>query len=338
MWSLSRPKKALALTAAAGCLLVLPSTSSAVEGPVPGLPLVPQSDLGSGLDQMSRNLYAWSGVAQVGRAGSVPSKQWLRIPAEALATSIDLKTTDYTDETGDNTRADYDIVAFLVPPSGGGTYGESPTVTVRTVAFGSIPTEITLRINQRRDSDDLPIGFHLRPSFTTNFTRGIDTFPSTALDDRVEVVVKSVRVDAVDIPLNRTCSTGPTAHLSVASKPIQVALTDSFDQAVGFSGVVGGTLEGTLDIPPFSGCTTSTGDDLSPLLTSAASAPDNPVTVTIGILGCYAEFTDEGFPLPPKPGTTVTEAGCQPDQSETVKGIPDPLPFPNHAPGDQPAG
>ena len=58
------------------------------------------------------------------------------------------------------TVADYDIAAFLVPSNTTESYGNSPAITVRTVAFGSIPAEVQLQLRQRRDSDGLPIQLH----------------------------------------------------------------------------------------------------------------------------------------------------------------------------------
>lgn len=329
MWSLSRARRALIASALVMPLLLLPGASDAQEqGPYPGLPELPSEQ-----DQATRNTYGWLGVAQVGRAYSPVAQQWGRVPAGLLATNIEFRTTEFTDDNGDlNVTADYDIYAYLLPTGGGGDdYGVSPVITIRTVAFGSIPTEVQLQLRQRRDTSDLPFGFHIETQFTDNYARQLRTYPPTGFEDVVDVAVLGLRIDAVDVPLADTCATGPSARLALASEAVVVdqGAGETFDQDRGFSGIEGGTLDGSLDIPPFTGCSTPDGDDLSAVLTSVISGPDNPVTVKLGILGCYYGFDEETFaPLPALPGTPIAEAGCAPDVSEDVEGIPSPLPFP----------
>lgn len=336
------PLRRLALAAAvlAAPLLLLPGSSAAQEqGPYEGLPALPSKD-----DPEGRNLFAWLAVAQVGRAYSPVSEQWGRVPVGLLATNIEFFTRDYVNDDGDNlTDADYDIYAYLLPTGGGGgdDYGFSPVITIRTVAFGSIPTEVQLQLRQRRDEGDLPFGFNIQTRLTQNFTRQLAIYSPTGFTDDVDVAVLGLRVDDVDIPLDDSCSTGPSARLELASDAVVVdqGAGETFSQEEGFSGIEGGTLNGDLDIPAFTGCTTATGDDLSGVLTSVVSGPANPVTVRIGILGCYSSFDpDTGAPLPPAPTLPIAEAGCLPDISDEVQGVPRPLPFPGEDTGEQPAG
>ncbi len=289
------------------------------------------------MSESDLNLYGWSNVAQVGRAGAVTALQWTRVPVSIAATNIDLVTRDVTNESGAvvSTVADYDIQAFLVPANPAETYGNSPVITARTVAFGGIPTEVDLQLRQVRDEDDLPVGLRIRPTYTVDFIQDKEYYPPTVLKADVELAVVGLRIDGVTIALTGTCSTGPSAALDIASEDITIdkAAGENFDQDVGFSGVDGGTLNGTLDIPGFSGCLTSDGDDVSPILTSTISGNGNPVSIKIGILGCISRSSPEGFPLPPAPGTPISQSGCPPDLSEQVEGVPSPLPFPDYAPG-----
>jgi hypothetical protein len=73
-----------------------------------------------------------------------------------------------------------------------------------------------------------------------------------------------------------------------------------------FSPEWGGTLNGTIDIPPFTGCTTASGDDLSALMTLSASGPDNPVSARIG-WRCFV-LDEEGSPRPLRAGENTPKA------------------------------
>jgi hypothetical protein len=328
-----RSRRALVAAALAAPLLFLPAAGSAQEpGPYDGLPLIT-----TGNDPATRNTYGWLGVAQVGRAYSPVSQQWGRVPVGLLATNIEFATTERTDENGDLiVDGDFDIHAYLQPTGGGGDqYGLSPEIVIRTVAFGSIPTEVRLQLRQRRDEADLPVGFYIRTRLTTNFTRQLQIYPPTGLEDLVDVAVVGLTVDDVPVPVEDSCATGPTARIELASEAVVIdqAAGEQFVQDRGFSGAEGGTLNGTLDIPAFAGCTTTDGDDLSAVLTSLVSGPDNPVTVKLGILGCYYAFDEQTYaPLPPQPDTPIADAGCAPDLRDGVQGVPSPLPLPSTAP------
>lgn len=363
-----RPLRLLVVAglAAAG-LLTLPSSSFADEdkgGRFPGLPFMacpddpPPSDsdpcLGSedGLD-----LYSWINAVSVGMAGSTVAKQWTRIPLAVMGNNVVIGNRSLPDSAIAN---DYLIRTFFVAPEGSDhNYGISPRIPVRTVAFGSIPVEATLEFRQRRDGNDLPVPLELRyrDEALVPVPGGTRTTAYAAqLDDVVEVRITDLTVDGVDVGLSGTCTTGPAAQLDLTSDELNVVtadgeetgplgkLFDEFDPAKGFYGFYGGTVHGALDIPAFSGCTTRTNDDLSPLLTSALSSKDNPVAIRVGSLNCVEFNPDDGSLLPPKPGTnTPAEAGCSQEYYETdpvtnprVRTVPFPLDIPGYAPGEQP--
>lgn len=342
-------------------------------GRYPGLPFIPCPDADHQLpvdgdpcpspDFLDKN--GWINSVSVGRAGSVKAKQWARVPLTVLGTNVATGSKAFPDGAGgsNGTENYYYVRAFFVSPEGSDdNYGTSPPVTVRTVAFGSIPTEVTMEIRQARDRKNLPEPLEL--SYYDEGNRPdpggyrFTAFPAS-LNEMVEVRVTRILVDGVDVGLTGTCSTGPKARLDVKSEKYSVVQEpgyvgpsafgeyfDKYDPMHGLSGFYGGTLEGTINIPSLHGCTSRVGDDIAPLLTSALSSDDNPVTVQIGSLNCV-EFNPEDFSLlPPKPGTsTPAEAGCSqtyyeyPDETATnrkVRTVPFPLQFPGYAPGDTP--
>lgn len=326
------------------------------EGRTPGLPFIPCPTLPEKYGYVcpepdSQERWGWFNSAQVGMTGSVAAKQWGRIPLTMLATSA-IFYNEWFLESGPGEVANdlfVEAQAFMVSPKGSkDSYGDSAYIPVRTVAFGSIPVEVTLQVSQRRDRHDLPVPIQVKSNDqnirATPTRPGHTRYRPTKVDDRLNVRVRDVKVDGVDVGLGDTCQTGPTARLRVESESIDLFGTvenngnpdADFDPAHGHIGIHGGTLNGTVDIPAFGGCTTSTGDDLSPLLTSAIAGKANPVTLRLGALSCFTS-SPEGWLLPTQPGaTTPEEAGCfEAGFPPKVRTIPDPLPFPDHAPGAQ---
>ncbi len=355
---------------AAACFVALPSSSVADddrEGRFPGLPYVPCSadfpNLACDFNPESTNDFGWLNFPQVGLTGSVAAKQWARVPITMLASAIELTTASYPDAGDGEISNDYHykIQTFFTSPQGSeDNYGDSALIPVRTVAFGSIPVEVVLQVSQRRDARNLPLPLVFRPHDVTRrvvIPGGSDgqaqtVFPAS-LEDRVNVRVRKVSVDGVDVGLRSTCETGPRARIFVESKRLE-AFTDfntwdfslgnnrleaEFDPTVYQYGIYGGTLNGTVDIPSFSGCATASGDDLSPLLTSAVSGSGNPLSIRIGAAGGCTTFDTEFRSNPVPPGADSPEkAGCTeigyPNPKILV--VPQPYDIPDYAPGEQP--
>lgn len=366
MASRAKPLRyAFAAVIAATCLVGLPATSNAQDqqpGRYPGLPFVECVPLPENVDcdlvPNYSNDFGWVNFVQVGIAGSPRAQQWARVPLAVMTNALTIGYNLYLSnppeyQLGRNVL--YDLQAFFVSPAGSAdNYGLSPVVTVRTVAFGSIPTEISLQLEQQRDSNGLP--YPLRATQTEQIREEIGapggpslvrTLP-VQLAETLNVKVLSVRLDDVTLDLSRECGTGPSAELSLTSSPTEgiTALGatpweyDGFDPSKGFYGLSGGTLSGNLAIPQFRGCTTPEGDDLSQVLTAAVSGPVNPVEILVGALSCVKN--DGGVPfqraLPAAPGSTTPESiNCQQTSpNPLVKTVPAPLPFPDFAPGAQP--
>ncbi len=292
-------------------------------------------------DPTFANTQGWLGFLQRGATGSVKAKQWAQIPLSAMAANVQLSYP--RDDQGRENYLYYTRAIFPSPKGAPKPYGYSPKITVRTVAFGSIPTEIDLQIAQRRDAQDLPIPFEVTAHDIDLYEDGRILFP-TELDDHVNIDVIGLRVDGVDVGLTTSCRSA-RAHIKAASERVEFTQPSGgggafFDQNHGHYGFYGGTLRGTISIPRFAGCDTKTGDDVSAVLSSAVSGPGNPVTIQLGATNCTLK-NDEGGYVPPPPyiSDPYKEAGCISEYYvpyEHLRTNPNPRPFPNYAPGDGP--
>lgn len=363
----SRPAR---LAAVAGLVLAglttLPSSSVADdqrEGRYPGLPYVECIDYSGNncsLGPDTANDYGWLNTTQNGMAGSRVAKQWIRIPTTVLAVNATFDITLIDPEPGvitDQLSPAYSRAFFVSPKGSGANYGDTMPIVVRTLAFGSIPVEVTLQVSQRRTARNLPVPLQLN---TMDERKDLEAggfteiVRPTKLQDTLNVRIRKVVVDGVDTRLTDNCETGPTAALNAVSGQFErttpldwtppegsegagSVMQLEYDPAEAMSALLGGTLRGTLDIPAFRHCATSTGDDLSPLLTSAVSGPGNPVVLQVGALSC-AEYDDQGRTKPPAPGTTASDLQCFDFYpfNPKIKAKPDPVPFPDYVPGDQP--
>ena len=319
-------------------------------GRMPGLPYqVCDYDSLCDFNPDQANDFGWINGLQLGQTGSVKAKQWTNLPITVLAINTQLQYPEV--EPPYSTEYVYYSRAFMVSPKGSkDNYGDSPFIPVRTVAFGSIPVQVTLQISQQRDANNLPVPLIALSRDKTRKEEGYvvnEVFP-TRVTAAIDVRVRRLVVDGVDVGLRSTCR-APSAQLEVASEAANFddrngPSYQQFDQGRHHLGFYGGTLRGTVDIPAFAGCGTAVGDDISRLLTSALSGDDNPVTIQLGTLDCNEFDPATGTLLPPVPGTnTPAEAKCRGDWYnnnapgyEHIKVIPRPLPFPTYAPGQQP--
>lgn len=350
------------LTVALALVASIVGVASADErtGIYPGLPFIecpdelPPSDYDPCSTPDFANRYGWINGVSLGRTGSPKAKQWARIPLMTMGNNILIGNR----VDGEDREYTIDIRTFLVSPKGSDrNYGRSPLIPVRTVAFGSIPVEVTLQLQQRLDADGYPVPFYLRSVENVTAEDGgrRTKVEPAALAADVDVQIRSLKVDGNDVGLDDSCGTGTRSRLSVTSKPLDVLEEpgyvgpsffgksfDTFDPAEAFYGLYGGTLEGSIDIASLEGCSTRSGDDVSPVLTAALSGPGNPVTLQVGSFNCVKYTDDFSMALPPRPGaTTPEEIGCAqnyyetPDESVTnprVRTVPRPLDFPDEAP------
>lgn len=239
------------------------------------------------------------------------AKQWIKPPV-FQAVAKNLQTQQFSDPRcsgvlgeGIQRRREYRApVVFVNTDLGGdsaGRFGRTQEFTVRTVAFGSVPVEVDIALEQARNDQGAAIPAMLS-QLNSAYCPGEGPFPvprpgagpsstsltETTLAGTVAVRITGLRLDGVNIGPLETCAT-PDAQLSLTApdffswdpeptdeeRPtLATRLTTKY-----FNFSVGGLLTGTLDVPDFESCSTPEGDDLSPLLTAAVSGDDNPVTI-----------------------------------------------------------
>lgn len=308
-------------------LLACPWASQAdVYHPYPGLPN--PSFEGSG---------SWGWVAQGGIAETAKARQWVAVAPTTVGYWSGQVRTEPNPEPGVVKRDTFRGEAFFVTPPGTADhpYGHLPRLRVRTVGFGLLPVEAVVEVSQRRAGGrPIPVvativGDRLddEPGGGNN---GSVRFYGVHIEDAFEVRVTQVLVDGVDIGLKGTCRTvrpAPVemtgaAHVLPVGVDDQAAYYESLDPATYFHPTFGGQLTGTLDLPPFTGCTTSSGDDLSPMITLSVSGPGNRAVFEAGR---PCALVIDGSQVPPAPG----EWDVLPDNTTGPPcTMPDPMPYP----------
>lgn len=305
-----------------------PLTSSAAEDPrYPGLPA---SD-GSMLNPRS------TGLTQAKRA-----LQWTRIPsAQTVALALtSVARSDPACRSGPHSiETDFAASIHFQSPAGApAKYGYLGPFTTRTVAFGSIPVEAAIRIRQLRDVDNLSVplqAYQLAATFCASkgphagLGQAERSIQNTKVTGSVEIDVTSVVVDGVDLSIG-SCTGTEAIDLNLTAPDVY-----EFDPTLGndnpwispaqagettvermmrsrfFPFTYGGLLNATIDIPPFAGCVTESGEDISRLLTAAISGPNNPLQLRAEAVvgngtpgGCWQTNTCAPLPDVPLPERT----------------------------------
>lgn len=293
---------------------------SVLSPPWPGLPA---QSLPSGWTSSTTG--AWGdGLSEVSRA-----RQWLKIPAQAVVAELlkaPSKKFPADDPQGRNFTQDISVSLFLSSPAGAiHGYGVGLPTTVHAVAFGAVPIQASLRIEQLRDDGDLPVALQLR-LHEAAYRSAQQVRPGVSSQDRVDLTLTghvrvrltALSVDGVDVGLGDCVSapialdlksatvwendplTDPNMHdptnpLYDGAQPTFTPGTKAANDWLAARGVAtlnGGAVSGDIDVPAFSHCLTRSGEDLSPLLTSSISGPGNPVTV--GIASVTVSSPDKG--------------------------------------------
>ena len=277
-------------------LLLLTNASGANAGGVinpiwPGLPPVPIPDGWF----PSVAVGSWgNGLSEVARA-----RQWVKIPAQAVAvpTLSDPRVFFPPDEPDSRlSHSAIEAYLFLSSPAGAKHgYGIGLPTKVRTVAFGAIPVEVGIRLEQVRDADDLPIPLRLLLTenvYTTSPTTQ-ETREDAKITGKVRVRLTELSIDGVDVGLEDCLSHPVELDLTANTVRIGDPLTDpalhglvrgstAFTTWMAERGLglpIGGGISGELEIPAFSDCHSTAGENLAPLLTGAVSGPGNAVTI-----------------------------------------------------------
>lgn len=285
----------------------------------------------------------WTSASQGGLSYAKRAKQWFRSPS-AMTAAESFYYNDDTRPVPVGSRANrVDAEGYFVSPAGAPeNYGYMEPMTVRSVGFGLMPVEATVQISQRREGGyPVPVKVSL-PSVSVSRPGTLLTdrvFPSTTIEDSFNVRILSVLVDGVDIGLNGDCRTVEPAPVVMRSPEFTIsglgtggtwASDDEYyratDPSLYFNPIKGGELSGSMTIPPFIGCTTTSGDDLSDLLTLSASGPDNPVTARVG---WPCAFRVDGGNAPAPPGASTPKLGTAAGgfHGANVPGCPGPKPF-----------
>jgi hypothetical protein len=294
--------------------------SRAEEGPYPGLP-APE------VHPPPTAHRAYGGAAMASLAKAETAKQWLRTPV--MVTAFDFygnQTVESPDPASyTNCNMGGGNVYLVAPPDAPHNYGISPDITVRTVAFGAIPVEATVRLEQRR-ADGLPLPLVgetttcmiVLPGGGPSGRQVIDT----VIDDEVHTRVVSLTVDGVPMRVGDTCRTTVPGALHLrgngyffgwdGSQNVPSPVLPLWDRDL-FNLSVGGQLTGTIDVPRFGGCDTADGDDLSALLTATVSGSAFPLTTRQGSAFSCTKANPAGGTLPPGPGeSTIDSVPCRP--------------------------
>lgn len=269
----------------------------------------------------------WSNAAQGGMSYAKRAKQWFRAPMGMTVAEVYVGM----EETSDPQLSIQWVRAegYFVSPSGApANYGYLEPMTVRSVGFGMMPVEATVQISQRWvDGYPAPVKVLLKTEFLRTplpgggLPRLDQSSPSIVVTDSFDVRILSVRVDGVDVGLTGDCRTREPAPVTMRSPAYTIpnigpgrsfeSANEWFrvtDPSQYFNPIKGGELTGSLTIPPFIGCTTKGGDDLSDLMTLSASGPDNPISARVG---WPCAFVKDGAPAPAPPGASSPKLGTQ---------------------------
>jgi hypothetical protein len=298
------------------------SHASAVEyTEAPELPGTGFPDLTSAY---ASNFAAWLGPPSRALTYAPKSRQWVRTPS-LQAAAFNQPTRQYSDATCTRIADKYGwssyrkyrghvvLVNSEVAQQTAERYGLSRSIVIRSLAFGVIPVEAVIRLEQPRASNGvivpglaeqgagMPCDNQSEWPLYTTIDHGDATLPIVLRVERVDV-------DGVRLMLSGECRTAQF-EFQGRGEGFQTSSPEYADEILpalpgeGPETVLdtrfwnfgkGGLIKGAMDIPPFSGCVTESGDDLSDVLTAAISGPNNSVEIRLrglegssdGIAGC----------------------------------------------------
>ena len=319
-WVKSLAKLACAAALVAG--LLISQQASAAEDPYhPGLP----AQTGNG----------WILGVRISTINeSLRAKQWFRIPTLTVTTDTLLGHAEFPNDPFDPVQGCnqpfftpgtnlFSNIYVHSPEGAAEPYGYFPPVTVRTVAFGAIPVEATVQISQLRDAENLPVplrsealikyywnnagakgGQSCGPDYQGRQGSLLHDATTTG---KVNVRVSDLSIDGVRLEIGSHCGTVGPAEISMTGKgywnrdPDLIGPLPPAGDTPYYAVASGGLLNGTIDIPAFTGCLVGT-EDVSPLLTTAVSGPDNP-TMARQYVALPQQPPPPPFPIPTRPAS-----------------------------------
>lgn len=268
---------------------------------------IPDSSRGSGAAEQ------WVTPQQTGLSYLKQAKQWVRTPvlqsvAYNHATQIvsDPSCQRIPQAPGARLfreyRADVTLVDRTAPLDSPRRYGYTASFDTRTVAFGSIPVEATVVLEQPRSAKGVVIPTELTQK-QAEYCAGQGSYeiPPPAGSSgkhfmpaegggRLRVRIDQVVVDGVNLRLIGKCA-ADDARLTLSSREYadwdpRIPAEDKPDstrerarRTPYWAYTSGGLILGSLNIPAFQGCVTSGGDDISALLTATVSGDGNAVQI-----------------------------------------------------------
>lgn len=255
----------------------------------------------------------WVTPQQAGLTYLKRTKQWSRTPT-LQSVAYNRATQRFTDPLCTRIRqapgaydfrewwADVVLVDRSAPMNSPRRYGYTQSFEVRAVAFGSVPIEATVALEQPRNGRGAVVPTELKQGEARYCQgKGDLEIPAPAQDQtvfrmmpaevegRLRVRVDRVKVDGV--ALNMTGCGADNSELKLTSRDLlswdpRISTEDMPNNLLEtrlrtpyFAATTGGLLFGSLDIPAFSGCVTAGGDDLSALLTATVSGAGNAVQI-----------------------------------------------------------
>ena len=219
-----------------------------------------------------------------GLGSAAPAKQYYRVPLTTLMADVSYEGIDAIAS-----------VYAVSPPRAPHPYGYFPPITVRTLAFGMVPSEVTISIAQYRQST--PDNDPSTPDPDGAATENIPVpwqLKGPAIEEGVHLLtgdadlrITSLSLDGQRIDVGTKCRTSTPARVTLHGQP-------------GYIPNLGGRLAGSVDVPTFTGCGTN-GEDLSPLITSMVSGTGNTLEVMqseIALVDPLPKTTPAPFPIP----------------------------------------
>ena len=313
MWPMRTKRRRLVGLGLVLALVALTSQWSAQADPFYPYPGLPEASFEHG---------GWAITSQVGISETAKARQWVRAPALSAASWVGPEDTVLNPEPGVKYRyyqkAD---VAFVSPPGYEEGYGHLEPLVVRTVGFGMVPIEATVQVSQRRaDGRPIPIHVVVQQDVVANDDW---VFKDAHVTDSFELQVSKVVIDGVDIGLTGRCHTATPAPVDLRGSGFTIpkAVQNGSDAAIRaflaakepgsyFHPVYGGQLQGSIEIPAFTGCTTASGDDLSAMFTASVSGTGNQVIFRTNVV-CQIKKAGSNRDWPPAPGeNTPARTGC----------------------------
>lgn len=183
-----------------------------------------------------------------------------------------------------------------------------PPASATFLAFGFVPVTATVHLIQ---TGPITAVIYQKVDLTIG-----SAAPFTAVTTaQVSVRLTNVKVNGTPLDVGSDCHTAGTLHSPGnpinPSELVTVGGQDAGDPGPRYVFQLAGSLAGTATIPPFTGCVTSSGENLDPLLTSAVSGSGNFVKIYQG-MPCFFE---------------VSFCAVPPTSADGSPGVPQFLPF-----------